>query len=315
MLATMAGRVDVHKDGYDPLASKETIDTAFDSLKKVTKNPYASLKYKIEILKDLKKQGIVLIDVSPFAIYFGSETITRRNKKTGNEYWTPEFKLDDKDYKSIISTAFEIYSGPFLLDIKPKNVLVLGKKVGNVLNAKGMLQEKLNSFGGNLLGTMTHPSSLKSFWGKNAVSNLKTLRHYSLVTRGLIPASTPVPVQIATSRAPASSQEGVIGEKRREDTQEQAQPLTQVYRYESKMTLFSIVTCVCLLILTLDIIEAKDAASPVLGSDEVNVDVVADDAAPSEPPTKKGRQTRTSQKATLTKALHEDGKWTPLHKW
>lgn len=205
MLATMAGRVDVKEDGYDPLESRETIETAFDSLKRDPKDPSARLKYKIEILKDLKKEGIALVDVSPFAIYFGSKTVKRRNKKTGREYWTPGYKLKDEDYKNIISTAFKTYSGPLILDIKPESVLVLGKLVGKVLCANGMLQEKVNSFGGNLLDTMTHPSSVASFWGENAASNLQTLRHHSLVARGMIHASTPVPMQIVSSKKPVAT--------------------------------------------------------------------------------------------------------------
>lgn len=68
--------------------------------------------------------------------------------------------------------------------------------------------------------------------------------------------------------------------------------------------------------LTLDPLEAKVVASPSLGSDEVSVDMDSDDTTtPLEPPKKKGRQTRTSKKATWTKALHDDGKWTPLLEW
>jgi hypothetical protein len=196
-LATMAGRVDVDEEGNDPLQSQETIDKAFEPLTRSPKKLCARLKYKIQILKDLKEKGIVLIDVSPFAIYFGSKTVTRYNQKTGKPYYTPAYKLSSKEYNMIISTAFETYSGPFLHDIKPENVLVLGKNVGNVLCNKknGMLQNLLNGFNGNLLDVLTHPSS-NSFWGKNTVSSLQTLRHYSLIARGKIPASTPVPVPI-----------------------------------------------------------------------------------------------------------------------
>jgi hypothetical protein len=61
-----------------------------------------------------------------------------------------------------------------------------------------MLQNLLNGFNGNLLDVLTHPSS-NSFWGKNTVSSLQTLRHYSLMARGKISASTPVPVPIVVN--------------------------------------------------------------------------------------------------------------------
>jgi hypothetical protein len=76
----------------------------------------------------LKEKGVVLVDVSPVAIYTPSEKIHRTNTKTGKPYWTKE-GLRLKDYDKIVQQGWQHYAAPILHELRPKKVLFLGKKV------------------------------------------------------------------------------------------------------------------------------------------------------------------------------------------
>jgi hypothetical protein len=118
VFATLAGATDVQKDGYDPLKSQETIETAYKRfMKPDTKDTKATRDARIllknKVIEKLSELGIVLLDVSPFSIYLGGTNIRVKNRTTGIEYWTrdPEFVLDNKTYKAIVQAAFNVYSG------------------------------------------------------------------------------------------------------------------------------------------------------------------------------------------------------------
>ena len=180
VLLTFAGMADVHEDGYDPLESDETVKTAFKAVigggSANQKKRAARIQAKHDVLKELREKGIVLIDVSPFAVYLGGGTVMCTNKTTGNKYYTSKNKLKGDDYNRLIQTAFETYSCPFLMDVRPERVLVLGKKLEDAIG-RDMLQNVVESFGGTLLNTMVHPCYNKLF-GDNAVSSLQTVRSH-----------------------------------------------------------------------------------------------------------------------------------------
>jgi hypothetical protein len=106
--------------------------------------------------------------------------------------------------------------------------------------------------------------------------------------------------------------EGIVDGRRKEVSHEQAKFTKD--RWELENGLFLCWNCVCLPILTFVVI-LRYIDSPVVHSDETKVGAAVDETSPSEPPKKKGRQTRNSQKTTYTIALHENGKWTPFVYW
>lgn len=332
ILATMAGKTDVQENGSDPLESYESIDTAYDDLKDQAER-LKRLQYKIEILKDLKKMGIALIDVSPFAIYFGSGSVTRYNKETNKPYFTPAYALPADDYNKIIRAAFETYSGPFLQDIKPERVVVLGKKVEKALRRKDMLQNVVDSFDGILLKPLVHPSSC-SFWGDNAASSLQALRKLSLIARG----EAPLPDELVIQRKKAKKRKKPSAPKKpKKNTKKPAALVTpdketvapmivdtvsepsmkkaRKSRSSNKATMKENVTPIVNA-------EAKPPLRRKKGRKSYKSQrVTKKNAGPianavSAPPRKTGRQSRTSQKAMVApRALYDNEKWTSFLEW
>ena len=187
VLATLAGKADLRENGDDPLASKSSIEKAFKdtgligggSADKDTRE--SRMQTKVEIQKQLKENGIVLIDTSPFAISMSGEREYRINKKTGKKYYTQKYKLSSAQYTAVMRASFEIYCAPFLEDVKPKRVLFLGKKIEKAIGRK-RIEEVVSSFGGTLLETMIHPSSVL-FFGQNGPANLQKLRAITSASR------------------------------------------------------------------------------------------------------------------------------------
>jgi len=278
VLATIAGMTDVREDGYDPLATNETIEKAYKSI--IGGGSSASKKRRKEriinkhqVLEKLREMGILLIDICPYAIYMGGGSIFRTNKETGNIYHTPKHKLADRDYIPMIKAAFETYSAPFLQDVKPEKVLLLGRKV-EVAIGKNVLQNVVSSFGGTLLETMIHPCA-NEFFGKNAVSSLRTVRSHAIAARGAI-------------RVPAQPIELNVPKKKRRRREKTKVPEKN---FSPAKTDREIIT------------------APVVSSEpDVSINVV-------EPPKKKGkRQSRTSQRTELA-SMHNTGKWPDFTEW
>jgi hypothetical protein len=221
VLATLAGMADVRDNGDDPLATRDTVKDAFKDVigggsGNKTKRE-SRIRAKFQVLKKLKEKGIVLIDVSPFAIFMNGETVLRTNKKTGNQYYTPKYKLSSKEYKAIICAAFETYSGPFLQEVKPKRVLFLGKEVEKAIG-KTTIEKIVGSFGGTLFETMIHPSYNK-FFGANAAASLQKLRGYAMSSReiSMVINVTSIPTSASRKRKQVRPQDTASARERSDD--------------------------------------------------------------------------------------------------
>jgi hypothetical protein len=221
VLSTLAGMADVRDNGDDPLATRDTVKDAFQDVigggsGKKTKRE-SRIRAKFQVLKKIKEKGIVLIDVSPFAIFMNGETVIRTNKKTGKEYYTPKYKLSSKEYKAIICAAFETYSGPFLQDVKPKRVLFLGKSLEKAIG-KMTIEKVVGSFGGTLLETMIHPSYNK-FFGANAALSLQIVRGHaiSLGENSMVVNVGSIPTRASRKRKQVMPQDTAIAPERSDD--------------------------------------------------------------------------------------------------
>lgn len=184
VLATLAGMVDIADDGSDPIDDAETAFSQVHGGKADAAIRQSRLLAKFEVLKKLREKGIVLVDVSPYAIYMGSGTVFCYNKKTGNQYYTPKHKLSSKKYKEIIRAAFSTYSGPFICDVKPKRVLFLGVGLQRAIGKKTM-HSLVGSFGGNLLETIRHPSTptMSGEAQLELLKDIRDIRDHSVLSR------------------------------------------------------------------------------------------------------------------------------------
>lgn len=124
----------------------------------------------------MKEKGVVLVDVSPVAIYTPSEKIHRTNTKTGKPYWTKE-GLRLKDYDKIVQQGWQHYAAPILHELRPKKVLFLGKKVVSAIQ-DSTIKLHAEYLGAEVLPVMRHPSDVKLL-GKNYRHHLRLLRAYS----------------------------------------------------------------------------------------------------------------------------------------
>jgi hypothetical protein len=93
----------------------------FSSIHKTkTRNTQQRLRNKIDILKDMRKKGIWLLDASPMALYNMPSAKAK----------TPEV------CETVLLESWPHYLRPIIERITPENIIIIGKGVGNVLQHK-----------------------------------------------------------------------------------------------------------------------------------------------------------------------------------
>ena len=203
LLATLAGQVDIEDGKEDPLdpyieawnngkgVSRTKADVATRMEQDHLRDTYQQLffniiggkvkrkervKHKVCILKTLQQRGIVFADVCPLPIYVAGGTKEAVNKKTGETYWTPSYKLSTREYKNVVGAAWEHYAVPMIQELRPQRIVVLGKKVGDAI------APRMHLLGGELLdnfvGVFNHPSDTNR-QGWRYAPFLKILRGYA----------------------------------------------------------------------------------------------------------------------------------------
>ena len=165
VMATLAGWCDPKpEDGTDPLlgcpvkAWTEPFNGKVCNCGSLGSEKRKQLiRNKVQILEDLERFGIALMDISPIAIFLASGTEVKINQKTGNAYKTPVKKLDSKSYSTIMHLCWEKYMLPLITEhIKPEKVIVLGDNFYKFLERQGL--DSLRALGITVEGFI-HPSS------------------------------------------------------------------------------------------------------------------------------------------------------------
>jgi hypothetical protein len=164
VLATLAGRCAPDHNGTDPLlgCQKKAWTETFKDLVCGCGSPGSAqreqlIKNKVQILEDLKRFRIGLMDISPIAIFLASGTETKVNKKTGNRYQNPIKKLDSRSYSAIMELCWSKYMLPLIRKlIRPDKIIILGETIFKFLEKRGL--NSLKKEGISVQGFI-HPSA------------------------------------------------------------------------------------------------------------------------------------------------------------
>ena len=179
LLSTLAGERDV-TDGSDPLVNVNTMDdlkSIFSHLESSgRKDEESELKVsrvhaKTRVLTALRDRGIMLADVSPIPLGGIYEKVMM--KLTGSQ--TELVKLPEKVFNKAMKIAWEEYAKHMIKIYRPKNILLLGKKVEQAIGEAALL-EAAEDVGGVYIGNMHHPSYSK-ITGTSFLAPLRVARH------------------------------------------------------------------------------------------------------------------------------------------
>jgi hypothetical protein len=175
MLATCAGMVDLPtpgagsgNDASDPLngpnpfkaLSKKSHKSTKDA-DQLRKNALERIHKKAYILRKLTERGIVLIDLSPVAIYVGGGGNTTKcyNQTTGKPYHTKKDSLQAHEKIALLRAAWENYGSEVIKKRQPENVIIFGAAVMKGIGGESVLEACLKKHKGSSLGYLYHPSS------------------------------------------------------------------------------------------------------------------------------------------------------------
>jgi hypothetical protein len=178
----LAGYLNCKEGEQDPLQVDYESATSFSQLfssieGKSSDDPQKRrerLQTKLAIRSELRKRGILLVDMCPFPIYAGGSTEKRENKKTGNVYTTRKNKLTAVACGEIIRASWDFCTKFQVQHFKPDKVLLLGKNIENAIG-KEKFQEEIEGFGSSYLGSVHHPS-YNRLLGRNFIPMLQFYR-------------------------------------------------------------------------------------------------------------------------------------------
>lgn len=149
-LATLAGFVDKKANGHDPLAGDNTEvwttvfkDTVFCGGTPGSEKRQQQVRNKVAILEALRQYRIVVLDISPIAIFLASGTkeVLSRN---GKMYKTQVHSLSDAKYKAIMNLCWKKYMLPLIKKLKPEQVIILGDKPADAIGRPENVQLENN---------------------------------------------------------------------------------------------------------------------------------------------------------------------------
>lgn len=167
LLSVLAGFQDA--DGQsDPLVSNDCFSFLMARADKNTR-----VERKKAILQRLKERRIALVDASLFPIYQGSQ---RQDcvSKAGNKYYTPMNPLKENKLEARhLRASWEHYASPLITCFKPRNVLILSKRLAaQAKNIEAILGTDESV--GKYRGARIHPSTTIN--NEKRLEELKVIR-------------------------------------------------------------------------------------------------------------------------------------------
>jgi hypothetical protein len=129
-------------------------------LRRETPNTFRRLLNKVNILKEMQKKGIWLMDASIIGIY--------RTKE--NFGWDMNKEVKDK----IIETCWDFYIKNQIVESQPKHIIVIGKGVEKILERR---LELLKSFSGIAYSVLPQPQGNRG----TSEEQLDTYREYQRI--------------------------------------------------------------------------------------------------------------------------------------